>query len=310
MELSLLLGQQIIVIAVMIVIGFSAGKAKLIDMATSEQLARVVLYVICPCMFIDAFQQEFSINRLRGLILSLVAAVLAHIMLIVLAKAVSRGCRMKEVAQASMIYSNCGNLLVPVVGYMLGGEFVFYCSAFILVQTILIWTHCIGLISGEKKIEWKKIITNPNILAIFVGLILFFGNITLPEFLGAAVNRIAGCVGPLSMIVIGILISNANLKEVFLDKKTWLVTIVRLLLCPTIYVLMLMLFHAAAIMPEAKSILYVSFLAVAAPSASSISQMASILHKDEVLAGSINIMTVLLCMITMPLMTIVYQMLV
>ncbi|MBQ0059130.1 MAG: AEC family transporter [Lachnospiraceae bacterium] len=310
MDLSLLLGQQIIVIAVMIVMGFVAGKAKLVDMETSAQLAKAVLYIIAPCMLIDAFQIEFSKEKVYGFLLSLVAAALIHVVLILVAKLVCKAFSLKVIAEASIIYTNCGNLLVPIVGYMLGKEYVLYCSSYIIVQNILVWSYGIRMISGEKKWNIKKIVLNPNMIAIAVGLIMFFGNITLPSFLGSAVSRVGDCVGPASMIVIGIVISTASLKEVFLDKQTWLVTIARLFLCPMVYILLLKLCHISMISPDAKNILFVSFLAVATPSASTVSQLANIMHKEEILAGSINIMTICLCMATMPLMTLLYQLLV
>ena len=57
---------------------------------------------------------------------------------------------------------------------------------------------------------------------------------------------------------------------------------------------------------EGGRILYVTFLASAAPTAVNVTQLANIYGKDSVLAGSINIMSVFLCIATMPMMTAVY----
>lgn len=58
--------------------------------------------------------------------------------------------------KASLIYSNAGNLIIPIVTSVLGPEWVIYTSGFISVQVILIWTHCKMLLCGEKKADLKK----------------------------------------------------------------------------------------------------------------------------------------------------------
>lgn len=45
------------------------------------------------------------------------------------------------IEKATIIYSNSGNLIIPLVGAILGNEWVIYSSGYMVVQTILLWTH-------------------------------------------------------------------------------------------------------------------------------------------------------------------------
>ena len=108
-----------------------------------------------------------------------------------------------HIEQATLIYSNAGNLIIPLVTALLGNEWVLYTSGYIIVQTILLWTHCFSLVSGETKINWGKILTNINVISIIIGIVLFVGKIQLPIAIQGTISSIGAMIGPLSMLVIG-----------------------------------------------------------------------------------------------------------
>lgn len=136
-----------------------------------------MLYLICPCTIISAFQVDSTPELRSGLLLAFAAAVIIHIGLLLFNLLIRKPLRMSPVEQASVIYSNAGNLIIPIVSALLGQEWVVYTCAYICVQIVLQWTHCKPLISGETHLDVKKIITNVNMIAIFLGhCYLRFGN--------------------------------------------------------------------------------------------------------------------------------------
>ena len=60
--------------------------------------------------------------------------------------------------------------------------------------------------------------------------------------------------------------------------------------------------------PAGQTILLITLLATITPSASTITQMAQVYGKGADYASAINVATTLLCIVTMPLMVMVYQM--
>lgn len=79
-----------------------------------------------------------------------------------------------------MIYSNGANLIIPLVSALLGEDMVFYTCAFIAVQNTCMWTHGVCLMNKREKPSVKKILLNPNMIAIIAGAIMFFARISLP----------------------------------------------------------------------------------------------------------------------------------
>ena len=79
--------------------------------------------------------------------------------------------KLDGVEETSLIYSNAGNLIIPIVTAILGKEWVIYTSAFLSVQLFLLWSHAKMKLCGEKGIDLKKILTNINMIAIFAGVL-------------------------------------------------------------------------------------------------------------------------------------------
>nr|WP_317361386.1 AEC family transporter [uncultured Blautia sp.] len=180
MELSILLFGQMVSMMLMILMGFAAVKAKLVTSSQSQVLSALTLYIIVPCVVINSFQIEFSKEKMNGLLLAAGFAILMHVLFILVVSVLGKRWKLTSIEKASMVYSNGGNLIIPLVSALLGQKQVFYCCAFIMVQLVFLWTHTVSLVGGREQMSWKKILKNPNMFAIAAGLILFFTNTRLP----------------------------------------------------------------------------------------------------------------------------------
>lgn len=61
-------------------------------------------------------------------------------------------------------------------------------------------------------------------LSIFIGVILFFTKIRLPEIIGNTLASVGTMIGPASMIVTGMLFAGMNLKQIFANKRVYFIT--------------------------------------------------------------------------------------
>ena len=141
---------------------YALVKLRVLRSEDSRTLSLIMLYLICPCTIISAFQIDSTPELRSGLLLAFAAAVIIHVGLLIFNMIIRTPLRMSPVEQASVIYSNAGNLIIPIVCALLGQEWVVYTCAYICVQIVLQWTHCKPLISGETHLDIKKIITNVN----------------------------------------------------------------------------------------------------------------------------------------------------
>lgn len=310
MDLSLLLIQQILKMFIMIVFGYLIVKSKIMKEEESKALSTITLYIVTPCAIISSFQIELTADKLNGLLLAGLGAIIVHIIYFILAGILKNVLHLTSIEEASIIYSNAGNLIIPLVSSILGEDWVLYTSGYMVVQTILLWTHAKAVVSGEKDFSIKKIIFNVNIIAIVIGLVLFLTGIRLPSVLQQAIDSVSLTIGPLAMFVIGMLIGNMNFKNIFSDKRTYMICFLRLIVLPLAVVIVLALSGLTMLHKDASQIFIITILAASAPTAATITQFAQIYNKHPGYASVINVMSVIFCIITMPLMIMIYQLLI
>ena len=308
MELSLLLMQKIISLLLIAMAGFFMVRLGVLKVTDGRVLSLVLLYVVGPCAFLHAFSGPFVKERFTGLMLAVLGAVIIHILYITLGHAAAKRFHLSKVEEATLIYTNAGNLILPLVSSLLGEEWTFYSCAYMFVETILFWTHLYCLMSGEKKLQLKKILMNPNMIAMGLGLFLFFSNLSLPRVLSDAVASTAPILGGMSMLVIGISMAGSDLKKIFTSSaRIYLLSFVKLIILPVIVLFLFKLSGIYSLHAQARQILMITTMAACGPAASTISQFAQVFERDYDTASCLNIITVLLAVVTMPFIIMLYQ---
>lgn len=310
MNISILLMQQIVQLFLMIFMGYLIVKTGLVRDDDSKVLSKIILYLIVPCVIINAFQVDYTTDTVKGLLIAFAASVMTQVILLVVISVAGKLLHLNEVEVASVYYSNSGNLIVPIVTFILGQEWVLYGCVFMSVQLVFLWTHCKKIISREASYDWKKIILNINMISIFIGVILFFTGIRLPEIIGNTLASVGTMIGPASMIVTGMLFAGMNLKQIFANKRVYFITFLRLIVVPLIALVLIKLSNLASFSADGNKIMLIVFLAIITPSASTVTQMCQVYGNDSRYASAINVMTTLLSIITMPVMVMLFQMII
>ena len=310
MNISILLMQQIVQLFLMIFMGYLIVKTGLVRDDDSKVLSKIILYLIVPCVIINAFQVDYTTDTVKGLLIAFAASVMTQVILLVVISVAGKLLHLNEVEVASVYYSNSGNLIVPIVTFILGQEWVLYGCVFMSVQLVFLWTHGKKIISRESSYDWKKVILNINMISIFIGVILFFTKIRLPEIIGNTLASVGTMIGPASMIVTGMLFAGMNLKQIFANKRVYFITFLRLIAVPLIALVLIKLSNLASFSADGNKIMLIVFLAIITPSASTVTQMCQVYGNDSRYASAINVMTTLLSIITMPVMVMLFQMII
>lgn len=310
MHIILLLMEQIIQLFLMIFMGFVIVKARLLKSEDSRVLSVIVLYLIVPCVIINAFQVDYTKDTVQGLLIALAASVLTQIVLLIVISVFGKLIHLNEVEVASIYYSNSGNLIVPIVTFILGKEWVLYGCVFMSVQLVFIWTHCKKIISREASYDWKKIVLNINMISIVIGVILFFTRIHLPSDINSTLSAVGSMIGPASMIVTGMLFAGMNLKKIFTNKRVYFVSFLRLIVVPVIALILIKYSQLSTFSSNGNKLMLIVFLAIITPSASTVTQMCQVYENDSQYASAINVVTTLFAIITMPATVMLFQMVV
>lgn len=308
MDIAFLLGSKIIELTLIVLMGYGLVKTKLLKSEDSKPLSIIGLYIISPAVMIEAFQIDYTPKILQGLMLSLGMAVFLHIILIITGRMLKRLLKLDPIEHATAIYSNSGNLIIPIVMSLFGKEWVIYASCFIVVQTFLFWTHCRLIIVGKGNLSLKVMVKNINMWSIFIGVVLFAFQIKLPAFINGTLSSVGVFIGPNAMLIAGMLIASIPLRTIFSSKRIYLVTALRLVLIPIFLLVIIKLCGFAGWVENGETIAMISFLATTSPSAATVTQMALIFGNNAQKASAIYGVTTFLCVFTMPFVIALYQM--
>lgn len=305
--ISILLAKKIAEFFIFIILGFLIVRCNILKSTDSEVVTKLCIYLMTPAIIINAFQIDATGNVIKGLLLAVFNAVIIHIVCIIIAKLYGRLTNATEVERASIIYSNGGNLIVPIVGSVLGDEWVVYSAAFVAVFNIFVWTHGRGMFAKEDGIPWKKILLNVNIISIGVGLFMLVFDYKFTGLASSVIASLADMVGPVSMIIVGMVLGGMKVQNIFSNNRIWGVICMRLIICPLVILLIMSLLPVESFVSGGDTVMLVSFLAACAPCAATINQFAILYSKNAEYASAINILSTLLCILTMPIMVYLFQ---
>ncbi len=304
MSISFMLFLEILKLFLMCAMGFGIVKAGILKSSDSGPLSAVALYIVCPCVYVNAYQVDLIPEQAHSLLVTFVASAVVVSASLIICTVLSRPLRLTDVEVTSAAYSNAGNMIIPIISSMLGEEWVFYTTALITVQSLFFWTHMVSVFSG--KFDLKKFVTNVNIISVAVAVLLYLLQIRLPATVLGAVRAGGSMIGPLSMIITGMLLANVDFRRVFSRKRAWLVSMLRLLAIPALLLPLFILICSVSGIRNSHMIMMIVFLGAAAPGASTVVQMARLYDHDAEYAGALNVMTTMLSIFTMPVMIGIY----
>ena len=295
MQISLLLAHEI------------AQLFLILRAADSKVLSVILVYLVIPCVIIDAFQIEDTPAIRAGLAVSFAAAAAIHLLFLVLTGLLRRFLDLDAIERATAIYSNAGALVIPLVQALLGQEYVIYSCAFIIVQLVLLWTHGSMILRGAGALSWKAILTNVNLLSIAAGAVLYAGRIPLPAVLSGAMDDMGALMGPLGMLLAGMAIAESPLRQLVCTPRYYLTAALRLVVYPLAALVLLWATGMAALLPDGRAILMTVYLAAITPACTTITSMVQLYGQDAGKSSALYVMSTLLSIVTMPLMLAVFD---
>jgi len=283
------------------ILGFIIVKLKVVKSNDSLVLSKISIYLLMPAAIINSFNIEMSSKIMTGLALAFGAALTIHIVFLIIDSINKKILGCSGLERASIMYPNSGNLIIPIVSFILGEEWVIYSCAFLSVQIVFMWTHGIRLFSPENKFNIKKILLNSNIISVFIGVALIISGFQLPKFAVDITSSLGGMIGNVGMLIAGMMAAEVDFKKMFKNKRLYLVLIMRMIICPAVFLVILKTASAVLPIADANKILLITYLASITPSAATVMQFAKIHNTDPDYSVAINIVTTLACSVTMPL---------
>lgn len=288
---------------IIILVGVYGSKKKIITPEVNKGLTDILIKLALPFMIVSSFMFTYDdtikSNVLNTFFYSIIAyalmAVLSYIILIPVKK------DKKTVLHFANVFVNTGYVGFPVLNSVFGYEGVIYGSIFNVFFVILVWTYGIMLYKGklEKGYLKKEIISllfNPSIIAVIIGIILMVFDIEIKGALLTSIKSIGNITGPLSMFIIGVILSNVKIKQHLKDWTVYYGIAIKLIIIPIIiYLLSLML-------GDSTKAVYSVIIMTAMPASAMTSILAESYDKEKEFAAIIVSATTLMSLITVPIL--------
>ncbi len=315
---------SVISLIIMAVPGFLLQKFKILPEKAGEAFSALVLYGCQPLLVFMSFQKNYSSDVAVNILIVAGLAIVVHLIFFALAFLFIRNkdnSEKKKIVRYAMCFSNCGYMGLPLLTMIFGGssygeDVIIYAAMVIAIFNIFNWTVGVYIITQDKKnISLKKIIFNPTLIAVVLGLLYFFivkqplsslgaENSVLDSFLtklSVSFNAVGDMVTPLSLTVIGMRLANIKLKQLFLDKWSYFVCLLKLVLASIITMLVV------SFLPCSVVVKYTLFFLMSMPSATSTTLFAVKFNSDGDSASVFVLLTTVLSIVTIPLMYLMFS---
>lgn len=287
------------VLFIYMAVGFGCRKAGIFNDVARDKLTDFVVFVTLPCMIFESFNMAFSLESLKQGALALLIAVGMSCVALLLGKVLYNRFPYEEksILQYGTLVSNSGFAGLPVVSGAYGDEGLFLGSLFIIPTRIFMWSAGISLFTrADAKQAVKKVLLNPGIIAVEVGLVRMLFQIPLPHFVDTAVDNLGGCTSPMAMALVGAILVDVPLKTVF-DLKSFYLVAVRQFLLPGICLAALRLLHVDPLT------IGVSVVITGMPIGSTTAILAQKYVADAKFASKCVFISTLTSLVTVPILT-------
>lgn len=232
-----------------ILLGYLYGRAKRPELGVVNQLN---MDVFIPALMFHALAGE-SVNLASYIPLALAGAV------IVLGSGLLAWplCRWLKVAPLTfvpvMMFSNSGNLFIPITLLMFGNAVLPAVAILFLVETTLHLT--VGLRLLDRRSSLLGLLKMPVILLVILGIAFSLLHIQLPASLNVTIKMVGDICVPLMLFALGARLTDVSFKD-------WRLGLWGAVLAPLTGIIMLLLFMPLLHLPRVEQQLLIVFAAL------------------------------------------------
>lgn len=304
---------KIIVLFIAMLAGYIAKKTKCIDGAGIKTMSALLAFITNPCLIVASLQKDCKPEILVTGGWILVLSFVIHGVMAVLSDFIFKKVKKADeraVYAFGLMYMNCGFMGYPIMQAMFPENGLLYGVIYTIPFNLFVWTHGVAVMSssqktadGKKKIDWKQVFLNPGLLSTVLASVLFITGIRFPAIITEGLSMVGDMTFPLSMLIIGGLLSDINLLSLITDVKLFLFSVLKLAVVPLV---VLALFVLCGGNPSL-TVALVCVTMCAAPTASNTAVVAEVYGGNAPLAAKLVGITTLYSLVTMPLMLILAE---
>ena len=252
--------RQMLTMFSFILVGYVLRKGKILPESSGVTLARLETYLFVPALSLSNMIKHCTVENfienwtliLYGAVICVVGLLLAIPLsnLFVPHAKTSAEEYQRNIYRYAMTFANYGFVGNFLILEVFGDEFLFKYQMFYFVVGILCTVYGLYLLIPKDKSAgfWhnlKKGVTAPPMIALFTGIAIGLLGLSdyVPSFLTTMFKNAGACQGPVAMVLAGFVIAGFPMKEIFVNKKVYVASFVRMIALPAVIVLALNLLN-------------------------------------------------------------------
>lgn len=302
---------RFLVLFALMATGYILAKKKVFDSNSTHAINKFIVYFAYPCLVvqkISALEMEKSTfaNFIITLVLSTLLLYLGYGISYLYGKARKFPRENANVAEFSMASPNDGFMGFPVALLFFGDMGLLFMLAHNSALNLYFFTLGISMMKRNKEEKQgitmggmvkavAKLIMNPNILALIVGLVLCGSGIKLPTPLNDYFLYVGNVATPMAMIYIGTSLAKSNFIEIIKDKRIVECSLMKLIWLP------LITYGIMVFMPVSNLIKITCILGSCFPTAATVPMLAEQEQQDSRLGSEILFLSTVFSAVTIPL---------
>ena len=288
---------QVLSLFSFVTLGYILSKTGKVKTEHSKILSSILVNVCLPFSVFKSFAERFTVEYLRENYLMVTVSVAVLLILSVVAffgsRLFSKNKYIQRIYEYSLVVPNLGYMGYPLAEAMYGAAGLMDLMMFCIPVYFYIYIYAFSYLT-KSKMSLKGLL-KPNIMAMVVGMILGLSGIQMPGLVSEILGKGGACVGPISMLLTGIVISEYKLKDILNDKKIYIMSALRLILIPLII-------GAALSMFADKGIVRTAVLLYALPCGLNTVVFAKLVNENCKIGAGLGLVSHLAACATIPLM--------
>ena len=234
-DMSALLNQQG-QLFLLLAVGLLFKRWGVVDDGFQKGLTDFLIKLILPCNIIYSFQMEFNQEILRQTSAILAVSTVIQLVCWLLAMTLYRrqAPEKRSALQYATLCSNGACLGAPLVEGIFGSQGMLLSSVYLVPQRVAMWTVGLSFFNQKNgQRQWKKILLNPCIDAVVIGMVLLVTRWRLPAVLGGTIKTFSSCNMGAAMFLIVMICADVRWRD-FLDRDILYYCVIRLVLIPAL----------------------------------------------------------------------------
>lgn len=226
--------KQLLVLYIFIVAGLILGKWRK-DMAEkSSLLSFLTVNLLLPAKMLLNFSKNFTVSYLQNNYVTIFISmgILCVLLLVggLVGKLLSRDVYGQKVYKYSVAVANYAYFGYVLMENAFGEAALNDMMVFCLPFALYCYTFGVGLLM-DKKASVKSLV-NPTTIAIAIGVFFGLTGLKLPAVITTVASSASAAMGPITMLLVGLVLSGFTVKELMPTWQSWAFCFVRLLALP------------------------------------------------------------------------------